>query len=85
MKKVFLVVLVVLSLSMFGCSDAERSKFGGLGNEFRITMYSGGIPVKTWVSTGKVYSEGSSDGYYFKDKATGKLIEISGDVVIEEI
>ncbi len=85
MKKVFLVILMVLSLSMFGCSDADKSKITGYGSEYRVTMYSGGIPVKTWVSTGKVYSEGSSDGYYFKDKATGKLVEVSGDVVIEEI
>jgi hypothetical protein len=29
-----------------------------------------------------VYSEEGSDGYYFEDKATGKVVEVSGDIQI---
>lgn len=67
------------------CTDAELSKFGGLGDEFKIEMYSGGKLVREWTSTGKVLSEPNSDGYYFKDKETGRLVEVSGDVVITKL
>jgi hypothetical protein len=36
----------------------------------------------TWISSGKVQSEENSDGYYFNDKKTGKLIEVTGRMVI---
>jgi len=82
-KLLFLLSLVVITLS--SCTDATRSKFNGLGNEFTVEMYSGGQLVRTWTSTGKVESEAQSDGYYFQDKATGKLIEVAGDVVITRL
>ena len=31
---------------------------------------------------GKVQSEANSDGYFFKDKASEKLMKVSGDCVI---
>jgi hypothetical protein len=82
-KLLFIMSLVVLTLS--SCTDAQMSKIGGLGNEFKVEMYSGGILVRSWISSGKVSSERQSDGYYFKDKATGKLIEVAGDVVITRL
>jgi chaperonin GroEL len=33
---------------------------------------------------GKVISEEHSDGYYFTNRETGKLIEVSGNVIIEQ-
>lgn len=42
-------------------------------------------PIKTYISTGKVGSEENSDGYYFKDAATGELVEVSGNVVITQL
>lgn len=48
-------------------------------------MYSGGQKVREWTSTGKVLSESQSDGYYFEDSETGKLIEVAGDVVITKL
>ena len=84
MKKYFLAIC--LCLVMLGaCTDAKMSKIGGYGDNFKIEMYSGGTKVREWVSSGKVLSEENSDGYYFKDKETGLLIEVSGDVVITKI
>jgi hypothetical protein len=40
--------------------------------------------VITYKSSGKVISENGSDGYYFNDATTGKLIEVSGTVIIEQ-
>ena len=72
-----------LILLLGGCTDAQVSKLTAHGSSHKITLYSGGQAVRTWRSTGAVMNEGQSDGFYFKDKETGKLIRVSGDVVIE--
>jgi len=83
MKKITL--FIILSVFLFGCTDAKRSKLTNYGNEFSVEMYSGGELVRSWTSSGKVNSEQGSDGYYFKDKHTGKLVEVAGDIVITNI
>jgi len=82
MKYLIILVIGIVSLS---CTDAERSKIGGYGDKFKVEMYSGGQKVREWTSSGKVLSENGSDGYYFNDNETGKLIEVSGDVVITKL
>lgn len=82
MKTLYTILTITfLTLSM-SCTDAGRAKIGGYGDKFKIEMYSGGQKVREWTSSGKVLSEEHSDGYYFNDTVTGKLTEISGDVVI---
>lgn len=83
MKRIVLCLIAVALVA--GCTDATRSKLTGYGDQFKIEMYSGGVKVREWTSSGKVLSENGSDGYYFNDKSTGKLIEVSGDVVITEL
>ena len=86
LKSTALMALTITVLFSFAsCTDAQRAKVGGLGDEFKVEMYSGGELVREWTSIGKVSSEGNTDGYYFKDKTTGKLIEVSGDVVITKL
>lgn len=78
-----LVLSILVILSFTSCTDATMSKFGGLGDEFKIEMLNcDGTVARKWISTGKVQSEANSDGYYFKDKTTGKLIEVTGRLVI---
>ena len=43
-----------------------------------------GTVIKVWESTGNVSNEAQSDGWYFKDEATGKLVEVTGTLVIEQ-
>ena len=74
-----------LTFLVFPWTDASRSKLTGYGDEYKVEMYSGGQKVREWTASGKVNSEGGSDGYYFNDKATGKLIEVAGDVVITQL
>jgi len=81
MKTIYTLIAIV-SLFTISCTDAERAKLGGFGDKFKVEMYSGGQKVREWTSSGKVLSEDGSDGYYFNDSETGKLIEVSGDVVI---
>lgn len=77
-----LTIVCLILFSTTGCTDAQRAKIGGLGNPHHVEMYSGGQLVRQWVASGKVESEQNSDGYYFNDYKTGKLIEVAGDVVI---
>lgn len=75
------------AILLAGCSSAERSRMlpGRRLSDFKITLYSGGQAVGSWTTKGQVQSEGESDGYYFVDRATGKIVEVCGTVVIEQI
>ena len=76
------VAAIAFALSFTGCSDAQWGKLGAYGDSATITCYSGGKLIYNGESTGKVISEKSSDGYFFKDKKDGKLKEVSGNCVI---
>jgi hypothetical protein len=55
---------------------------GAWGRPHRVKQFNGGKLVGEWVTTGKIENEGQSDGYYFTDQATGKLVMVSGAVQI---
>jgi len=80
MKKVLL--LIAVSLLMLGCTDASMSRISSYGNSAKITCYSGGKIIYEGRSTGKIKSETSSDGYFFKDASDNLLKEVSGNCVI---
>ena len=77
------VLALFISLVIASCTDAERAKLRGLGGKFKVEMINcDGTVARTWISSGKVSSEHNSDGYYFEDEKTGKLIEVTGRLVI---
>ena len=80
MKKFYLLAVIALC----GCTSAGRAQFDGFGSDFTVTVYSGGTAVRTFESSGKVLAETESDGWYFSDAKTGKLVRVSGTVVIEQ-
>ena len=86
-KSNFYVVMLFASLTiiatMVSCTDAEKSKLGGYGDTFTVKVI-GPDTIITYHSTGKVISEQHSDGYYFTNRENGKLIEVSGNVIIEQ-
>jgi len=86
-KSTFYAFVVIGALTlmacMVSCTDATMSKMGGYGDTFTIKVL-GPDTVITYHSTGKVISEEKSDGYYFTNVATGKLVEVSGNVIIEQ-
>ena len=47
-----------------------------VGSKAHIKCYSGGVLIYEGHSTGKVSSEENSDGYFFRDKETGKMKEM---------
>lgn len=82
-KKVILAVLLLAVMS--GCKDAEVQQFEALGSHHKITLYGAtGTVIGQWESTGNVSNESNSDGWYFRDVKTGKLVEVTGTLVIEQ-
>lgn len=82
MKKLILILLLIIT----SCTDSGRAKVFGYGSEYKITLYDyQGAEIESWISSGKVKSEDGSDGYYFLDKKTDKLIEVTGILVIKEL
>ena len=84
MKKLIFISFILFFA--FSCSDAQKARREGRGSEFRIEMLNcDGAVARSWISTGKVRSEQNSDGYYFMDKATGLLVEVTGSIIITQI
>jgi len=77
------LAVAALSLTTIGCTDAMQSKIGAYGDSARVTCYSGGELVFDDFSTGKVQSEESSDGWYFRSVTTQRLISMAGDCRID--
>lgn len=78
MKKYLIAAALLLALS--GCTDAELSSWGALGEEATVTCYSGGVAVFEDSSTGKViYTE---SGVVYKSKSTGRYIKTYADCVV---
>ena len=76
-------LFIAIVMGSTSCTDAQIVKLGGLGDKFKVEMINcDGTVARTWISSGKVLSEQNSDGYYFKDEKTGKLIEVTGKLVI---
>jgi hypothetical protein len=85
MKKKVILLSIVATVFM-SCTDAERAKLGGYGDKFKVEMVNcDGSVTNSWVSSGKVLSEQTSDGYYFNDDKTGALIEVTGNLIITKI
>lgn len=80
MKKILCLLFVVL---LIGCTDATVKQLTTLGSSGTITCYSGGKLIYEGQSTGKITTEQGSDGWYFEEKGSGKLIRVSGDCVIK--
>lgn len=66
-------------------SDSAEAKFRGRNSKYKVEVLSGGQIVRTYTSTDKVVSAQNSGGYFFVDAVTGKLVEISGDIIITQI
>lgn len=76
-------ILVLTFLILSGCTNAQKKQWTTLGSPGHITCYSGGKVIYEGYSTGKIASENQSDGWFFEDIKTGKLIRVSGDCVLE--
>lgn len=83
--KIKSMIILVASVALSGCSDAQMGKFMALGNSAKVTCYSGGVVVYDGVSSGKIENQENSDGYYFTPKGESLAIEVSGDCIVKYI
>lgn len=77
-----LIIALVAVATLAGCTDAKMGKIQALGGTAHVMCWSGDTLIYDGHSTGKVSNSEQSDGYYFIDKADGKLKEVSGNCVI---
>jgi hypothetical protein len=82
MKKTLITLILSLSLIPGGCTDATWKRTTSLGSKHTVVMFSGGKEVGRWTTTGKPRSVAEEDGWIFVDSASGKMIIVTGDVVI---
>lgn len=81
MKRLILALIVIVTAA--SCKDATQAQYNALGKEHLIYQYSAdGAVINKWTSTGSVSNEANSDGWYFEDSATNKLVEVTGTVTI---
>lgn len=77
-----ILIILTLAASAAGCSDTQWARFSAIGSAGHVTCYSGGHVIFDGNSTGKIENAHASDGYEFKDAATGKLVRVSGDCLV---
>lgn len=87
MKQSLLVAaLLTTVLAEIGCTDVGKATISAYGRPHSITLYAAnGTVIKQWFTDGKINSAGSSDGYEFLDRATGRMVQVSGTVVVETL
>jgi hypothetical protein len=84
-KAALMTTMFAASTGILGCRDSTKAKFDALGDDFKIEVLGcDGQVVRAYISSGKVSPESGSDGYYFEDKATGNLVEVSGNIIITQ-
>jgi hypothetical protein len=76
------ILLAIMALTALGCSDGEMAKLSAIGKAGEITCFSGGEIIYHGISTGKIGTESESDGWYFQEQGSGKLIRVSGTCII---
>ncbi|MEG1311746.1 MAG: hypothetical protein RSD47_07040 [Romboutsia sp.] len=85
MKKVLFSAIFIIGI-FSSCTDSRMAKFQSLGSRHSVELLDcSGNVIRKWISTGKVLSEAKSDGYYFTDEASVKLIEVTGTLIITRL
>ena len=78
-----LAVGLGLLMAVGGCTDTQMGRIQSLGEPHLVIHFSGGVEIGRWCSTGRVQSPDSgSDLRQFTDRASGRLIEVSGDTQV---
>jgi hypothetical protein len=81
-----IVIILMATAGVCSCKDATWSQMKSLGSRHRVTLYGcDGKIIHQWIATGNVSNQAQSDGWYFKDEASGKLVEVAGTLVIEQL
>ena len=83
MEAIMKRILVIAALMIVGCTDAQWDHDWNYGKESTVTIYGATGAIKTYTSTGRVEFQQNGTVVYFRDKATGKFVTVSGTFSIE--
>lgn len=75
--------VLLIATALAACTDTQRSHSGAYGDTARVTCYSGGRLIADDFSTGKVSNASQSDGYELRSKTTNRLVQFTGDCVVD--
>lgn len=82
MKIAIISMAVVLAAA---CTDADMAHMSQLNDPAHVQCFSGGQIVYDGHSTGKIQSNQSEDGLYFKEKESGKFVRLYADCVVRSL
>lgn len=82
-KYLFAAIAATLLCATSACTDTQRAHFGAIGQEGRVSCYSGGSLVFDDFSTGKVQTHEGGAGYEFKSVTTQRLEQVNGACVVD--
>lgn len=85
MRKLKTVLFLIVVLAITGCTDASMAHFSQIGDEATVQCFSGGQVIYSGTSTGKIESNQSEDGLYFKEKESGKFVRLYADCVVRSL
>lgn len=87
MKRFIVEISLITSLGALallgGCTNTDIAHLESYGSDGRITCYSGGRIFFDDFSSGKIANATNSDGYEFMSKTTGRLMQVSGECVVD--
>lgn len=81
MKK--LIIIAACALALSACTQAQSEYTFNYGKPGRVTCYHATGAYFDDFSTGKIAKHNESDGFYFVSESTGRLVEVTGDCVID--
>ena len=75
------LLIILTAFLVFGCSNAEYAAINSWSKPHDVKCYSGGVLIYSGAATGMIMNEANSDGFYFEDAVTRKIVIVSGDCV----
>lgn len=79
------MLMLSMILAVAGCTDASMAHMSQLGDPAQVQCFSGGQVIYSGTSTGKIESNQSEDGLYFKEKESGKFVRLYADCVVKSL
>lgn len=90
MKKVkylvFYIALFAGSTTIIGCSDAKSASADSYESAHLVTLYSSnGSIIRQWSTSGKISSPVGINRFEFISKETGKMVQVTGTIVVDTL
>lgn len=77
--------VMLMAMALVACTDADMAHMSQLGDAAHVQCFSGGQVIYDGHSTGKIQSNQSEDGLYFREKESGKFVRLYADCVVKSL